>query len=189
MTLRYVVGIKIRNKADQMTIEAEDALIAALRAKMAHPEAAITYSRKRNARGDRRHPHSSQTDENPAERAAGRRLSHGHQSRLSMARSPRPCPTPCPGLRAGRPLNPSSSKIPPDHRRSRKLTGLPIKRKNPKLRCHPTSCPKCLRLLDRGNRQPSTAVTEHSSRHINNILRDDGARGADQGRMLGKLRG
>ena len=47
MTLRYVVGIKIRNKADQMTIEAEDALIAALRAKMAHPEAAITYVRKR----------------------------------------------------------------------------------------------------------------------------------------------
>ena len=72
MTLRYVVGIKIRNKADQMTIEAEDALIAALRAKMAHPEAAITYVRKRNARGDRRHPHSSQTGENPAERAAGR---------------------------------------------------------------------------------------------------------------------
>ena len=80
MTLRYVVGIKIRNKADQMTIEAEDALIAALRAKMAHPEAAITYVRKRNARGDRRHPHSSQTGENPAERAAGRTA----QSRSSV---------------------------------------------------------------------------------------------------------
>ena len=54
MTLRYAVGIKIGNRADQMTVEAEDALIAALKVKTAHPEAAITYVRKRNARGDRR---------------------------------------------------------------------------------------------------------------------------------------
>jgi hypothetical protein len=70
MTLRYAVGIKLRNKTDQMTVEAEDALIAALKVKVAHPEPAITYVRKRNARGDRRHPHSSQIDENPAERAS-----------------------------------------------------------------------------------------------------------------------
>ena len=44
MTLRY--GIKIRNKTDQVTIEAEDPLIAALKVKTAHPEAAITYVRK-----------------------------------------------------------------------------------------------------------------------------------------------
>jgi hypothetical protein len=66
------------------------------------------------------------------------------------------------------------------------LTGLQIKKKNPRLRCHPKSSPKCLLFLDRGNRQPSTALTEFSERK--NILRDDGARGADQGRMLGKLR-
>jgi hypothetical protein len=60
MTLRYAVGIKIRNKADQVTVEAEDALIAALKVKAARPEAAITYVRKQNARGDRRHPHSGQ---------------------------------------------------------------------------------------------------------------------------------
>ncbi len=71
MTLRYAVGIKIGNKADQVTVEAEDALIAALKAKTAHPEAAITYVRKQNARGDRRHPHSGRIDENPADRAAG----------------------------------------------------------------------------------------------------------------------
>ena len=71
MTMRYAVGIKIGNKADQMTVEAEDALIAALKAKTAHPEAAITYVRKQNARGDRRHPHASQIDENPAEHVAG----------------------------------------------------------------------------------------------------------------------
>jgi hypothetical protein len=62
MMLRYAVGMKIRNKADQMTVEAEDALIAALKAKTAHPEAAITYVRKQNARGDRRHPHSQNSD-------------------------------------------------------------------------------------------------------------------------------
>jgi hypothetical protein len=69
MTLRYAVGVKLRGKTDQMTVEAEDALIAALRVKAAHPEAAITYVRKQNVRGDRRHPHSSQIDENPSRRA------------------------------------------------------------------------------------------------------------------------
>jgi hypothetical protein len=44
MTLRY--GIKITNKTDQVTIEGEDPLIAALKVKTAHPEAAITYMRK-----------------------------------------------------------------------------------------------------------------------------------------------
>ncbi len=61
-SLQYVVGIKLGTKADQLAIEAEDALIAALRAKMAHPDAAITYVRKRNARGDRRHPHPGLAD-------------------------------------------------------------------------------------------------------------------------------
>jgi hypothetical protein len=68
MSLQYAVGIKIGNRTDQMAIEAEDALIAALKVKAAHPEAAITYVRKRNVRGDRRHPHGSETE--PA--AAGR---------------------------------------------------------------------------------------------------------------------
>jgi hypothetical protein len=58
-----------------VTVEAEDALIAALKVKSAHPEAAVTYVRKRNARGDRRHPHSSQIDERPAEPAAGPKAS------------------------------------------------------------------------------------------------------------------
>lgn len=71
MILRYAVGIKIGRKADQVAIEAEDALIAALKVKTAHPEAVITYVRKQNARGDRRHPHGGPIDENPAERAAG----------------------------------------------------------------------------------------------------------------------
>jgi hypothetical protein len=61
-SLQYVVGIRLKRRADQLAIEAEDALIAALKAKMAHPEASITYVRKRNARGDRRHPHAGLTE-------------------------------------------------------------------------------------------------------------------------------
>ncbi len=66
MTLHYAVGIKLNNRTDQVTAEAEDALIAALKVKMAHPEAAITYVRKRNSRGDRRHPHAGGLGEDPA---------------------------------------------------------------------------------------------------------------------------
>lgn len=57
-SLHYAVGIRLGKRADQVAVEAEDALIAALKVKAAHPEAAITYVRKRNARGDRRHPHT-----------------------------------------------------------------------------------------------------------------------------------
>ncbi len=71
MTLRYVVGIRTGDKADQISIEAEDALIAALKVKAAHPAAAVTYVRKRNARGDRRHPHPRQGTEAPAEPGRG----------------------------------------------------------------------------------------------------------------------
>jgi hypothetical protein len=64
-SLQYVVGVRLQGRTDQLAIEAEDALIAALKAKMAHPEAAITYVRKRNARGDRRHPHVGQMEAMP----------------------------------------------------------------------------------------------------------------------------
>jgi hypothetical protein len=60
MILQYAVGIRVGNKADQVTLEAEDALIAALKVKAAHPDVVITYVRKQNARGDRRHPHPAQ---------------------------------------------------------------------------------------------------------------------------------
>ena len=46
MSVWYAVEIKFGRKADQITVEAEDALIAALKVKSAHPEAAITYVRK-----------------------------------------------------------------------------------------------------------------------------------------------
>ena len=42
-----------------LTIDAEDALLAALKIKLENPEALITYVRKSNRRGDRRHPHEA----------------------------------------------------------------------------------------------------------------------------------
>jgi len=53
----YTVGLKLGTRAKALTIEAEDALVAALKIKLENPEAAVTYVRKANQRGDRRHPH------------------------------------------------------------------------------------------------------------------------------------
>ena len=53
----YTVGLRLGNRSQALTIEAEDALIAALKVKHNHPEALITYVRKSNRCGDRRNPH------------------------------------------------------------------------------------------------------------------------------------
>jgi hypothetical protein len=53
----YTVGLKLNTRSRVFTIEAEDALVAALKSKLENPDAAITYVRKANHRGDRRHPH------------------------------------------------------------------------------------------------------------------------------------
>jgi len=53
----YTVGLRRGRQSEALTIEAEDALIAALRVKLNHPEALISYVRKSNRRGDRRNPH------------------------------------------------------------------------------------------------------------------------------------
>jgi hypothetical protein len=57
MATEYTVGLRLQARSEVLTIEAEDALVAALRAKHEYPEAVITYVRKSNRRGDRRHPH------------------------------------------------------------------------------------------------------------------------------------
>jgi hypothetical protein len=41
---------------NHVVVDAEDALIAALKAKTEHPEATIMYVRPQNRRGDARHP-------------------------------------------------------------------------------------------------------------------------------------
>jgi len=55
-TLRYAVGLRLTNKSEHVVVDADDALIAALRVKAERPDAMITYVRRQNKRGDARHP-------------------------------------------------------------------------------------------------------------------------------------
>jgi len=54
--MQFAVGFKLDGKSGHVTVDAEDALIAALKVKMERPQAAITYVRQQNKRGDTRHP-------------------------------------------------------------------------------------------------------------------------------------
>ena len=65
MTTQYAVGMKIEGKSDHVVVDAEDALIAALKVKHERPGAVITYVRKSNRRGDRRHPHHELPHDSP----------------------------------------------------------------------------------------------------------------------------
>ena len=54
--MQFTVGLKAKGKADRIVVDAEDALIAALKVKTEQPEAVIMYVRPQNRRGDARHP-------------------------------------------------------------------------------------------------------------------------------------
>ena len=54
--MKFTVGLKVEGKADHTVVDADDALIAALKVKMQRPEAEILYVRRANKRGDARHP-------------------------------------------------------------------------------------------------------------------------------------
>jgi hypothetical protein len=54
--VQFTVGLKLKGKTHHIAVDAEDALIAALKVKTGHPEAVITYVRQQNRRGDARHP-------------------------------------------------------------------------------------------------------------------------------------
>ena len=54
--MKFAVGLKHKGKVNHVVVDAEDALIAALKAKTEHPEALIMYVRPQNRRGDTRHP-------------------------------------------------------------------------------------------------------------------------------------
>ena len=59
MSWQFIVGLRIKSKADRIVVDAEDALIAALKVKAERPEATIMYVRRLNQRGDTRHlPHT-----------------------------------------------------------------------------------------------------------------------------------
>ena len=56
MSWQFTVGLRVKGQADRMVVDAEDALIAALKAKADQPGATIMYVRRSNRRGDTRHP-------------------------------------------------------------------------------------------------------------------------------------
>lgn len=56
MSWQFTVGLRVKRSADRMVVDAEDALIAALKVKAERPEATIMYVRRLNRRGDTRHP-------------------------------------------------------------------------------------------------------------------------------------
>jgi hypothetical protein len=56
MSWQFTVGLRVKGKADRIVVDAEDALVAALKVKAERPEASIMYVRRLNRRGDTRHP-------------------------------------------------------------------------------------------------------------------------------------
>jgi hypothetical protein len=54
--MRFAVGLKLKGKSEHVIVDAEDALIAALKVKTKHADAEIMYVRRANKRGDARHP-------------------------------------------------------------------------------------------------------------------------------------
>ncbi len=54
--MSFTVGYKHNSKALHVVVDAEDALVAALKVKAEHSDARIMYVRPRNRRGDARHP-------------------------------------------------------------------------------------------------------------------------------------
>jgi hypothetical protein len=56
MSWQFTVGLRVKGKADRIVVDAEDALVAALKVKTERPEATIMYVRRLNRRGDARHP-------------------------------------------------------------------------------------------------------------------------------------
>ena len=54
--MQFAVGFKLQGKTGHVIVDAEDALIAALKVKLERPEAVIAYVRRPNKRGDTRHP-------------------------------------------------------------------------------------------------------------------------------------
>ncbi len=57
--MQFIVGLKLKGKTGHLTVDAEDALIAALKAKTQQPDSIVMYVRHKNKRGDSRHPSSA----------------------------------------------------------------------------------------------------------------------------------
>ena len=61
--MRFTVGYKLEGTGHHIKVDAEDALMAALKVKMEHSQALIMYVRPQNKRGDVRHPALKLADE------------------------------------------------------------------------------------------------------------------------------
>jgi hypothetical protein len=59
---QFTVGVRAKGKVERIVVDAEDALIAALKVKAEWPEADIMYVRRLNRRGDMRHPPHALTE-------------------------------------------------------------------------------------------------------------------------------
>ena len=57
--MQFIVGLKLKGKCEHIAVDAEDALIAALKAKAQQPDSIVMYVRRPNKRGDARHPSSA----------------------------------------------------------------------------------------------------------------------------------
>jgi hypothetical protein len=62
MSWQFTVGLKVERNSERIVVDAEDALIAALKVKAERPEAVIMYVRRSNRRGDTRHPAHTLTE-------------------------------------------------------------------------------------------------------------------------------
>jgi hypothetical protein len=63
--VQFAVGFKFQGKTGHVVVDADDALIAALKVKIQRPEALIAYVRQQNKRGDTRHPMRRLSSESP----------------------------------------------------------------------------------------------------------------------------
>jgi hypothetical protein len=54
--VQFAVGFSVQGKTEHVVVDAEDALIAALKVKIKRPDVLIAYVRQQNKRGDTRHP-------------------------------------------------------------------------------------------------------------------------------------
>ena len=88
--MQFAVGFKIQGKTGHVVVDAEDALIAALKVKMQRPEALIAYVRQQNKRGDTRHPMRRLSSENAwcghADHLSPCDLAQGHSLLIAVLR-------------------------------------------------------------------------------------------------------
>jgi hypothetical protein len=65
MQVQFAVGFKIQGKTGHVVVDAEDALIAALKVKMQRPEALIAYVRQQNKLWRHPSPHATTWQRQP----------------------------------------------------------------------------------------------------------------------------